>query len=67
MANFFASYSIEEHKSACTPYCPGVSGFPELECIGCQNLFHSKCVGIAPNVVDKIKGSFKCKVRKRNI
>ncbi len=49
--------------AACTPYCPGVSGFPELECNGCQTLFHSKCVGISPNVVDKIKATFKCKVR----
>ena len=46
----------------CTPYCPGVSGFPELECNGCQSLFHSKCAGIAPNRVAIIKHSFRCKV-----
>ena len=50
----------------CTPYCPGVSGFPELECNGCQSLFHSKCAGIAPNRVAMIKRSFRCKVRSRN-
>lgn len=47
----------------CTPYCPGARGFPELECTGCRSLFHSTCVGIAPNLVPKIKNSFKCKVR----
>lgn len=46
----------------CTPYCPGVSGFPELECQECQSLFHTKCVGIPQVALPKIKGSFRCKM-----
>ena len=51
----------------CTPYCPGVSGFPELECTGCQSLFHSKCAGIAPHRVAMIKRSFRCKVGLKSV
>ena len=51
----------------CTPYCPGVSGFPELECNGCQSLFHSKCAGIAPHRVAMIKRSFRCKVGLKSV
>jgi hypothetical protein len=61
--NFSVSGPARTAMTPCTPYCPGVTGFPELECNGCQSLFHSKCVGIAPNLVGKLKRSFKCKVK----
>ena len=46
----------------CTPYCPGVNGFPELECTGCQSLFHSKCVGISPVLLPRLMPTWKCRV-----
>ena len=46
----------------CTPYCPGVTGFPDLECTHCQSLFHSKCVGIHQVVLEKIRKTFRCRV-----
>ena len=46
----------------CTPYCPGVNGFPELECSGCQSLFHSKCVGISAVLVPRLMSTWKCRV-----
>ena len=30
----------------CSPFCPGVTGIPELECCSCHSLFHPVCVGI---------------------
>ena len=49
----------------CTPYCPGVTGFPELECRGCQSLFHGKCVGISTAVIERIQGSWMCRMCKQ--
>lgn len=46
----------------CTPYCPGVTGFPDLECTRCQSLFHSKCVGISEAALNRIRSSFKCRI-----
>ena len=46
----------------CTPYCPGVNGFPELECTGCQSLFHSKCVGISQTLLPRLMTTWKCRV-----
>ena len=46
----------------CTPYCPGVNGFPELECTGCQSLFHSKCVGISQALIPRLLTTWKCRV-----
>ena len=49
----------------CTPYCPGVTGFPELECRGCQSLFHGKCVGVSSAVIDRIQGTWMCRMCKQ--
>jgi len=49
----------------CTPYCPGVTGFPELECRGCQSLFHGKCVGIPQTAINRIQGSWMCQMCKQ--
>jgi len=46
----------------CTPYCPGVNGFPELECTGCQSLFHSKCVGISQTLLPRLMATWKCRM-----
>ena len=46
----------------CSPFCPGVSGIPELECTHCHSLFHPKCVSIPQWKVATIQNSFKCKV-----
>jgi len=46
----------------CTPYCPGVSGFPDLECTRCQSLFHSQCVGINESLLSRIRSTFKCRI-----
>ena len=46
----------------CSPFCPGVSGIPELECTQCHSLFHPKCVSIPQWKVATIQNSFKCKV-----
>ena len=46
----------------CSPYCPGVTGIPELECSKCHSLFHPKCVGIAQARVQALARSFRCKV-----
>ena len=51
----------------CTPYCPGVSGFPDLECTHCQSLFHSKCVGIHQSVLERVRSTFRCRVSSRKI
>jgi len=45
----------------CSPFCPGVSGIPELECTQCHSLFHPKCVSIPQWKVASIQNSFKCK------
>jgi len=45
----------------CSPFCPGASGIPELECTQCHSLFHPKCVSIPAWQVASIKNSFKCK------
>jgi len=45
----------------CSPFCPGVSGIPELECTQCHSLFHPKCVNIPQWQVANIQHSFKCK------
>jgi len=45
----------------CSPFCPGVSGIPELECTQCHSLFHPKCVSIPQWKVATIQNSFKCK------
>lgn len=47
--------------SPCSPFCPGVSGIPELECSVCHSLFHPKCVGIPNIMVTQIRDQFKCK------
>ena len=46
----------------CSPFCPGVTGIPELECTQCHSLFHPKCVGIPSWQVASIQHTFKCKV-----
>ena len=51
----------------CSPFCPGASGIPELECTQCHSLFHPKCVSIPAWQVASIKNSFKCKVRKSGL
>lgn len=45
----------------CSPFCPGVTGIPELECTQCHSLFHPKCVNIPQWKVANIQHSFKCK------
>jgi len=45
----------------CSPFCPGVTGIPELECTQCHSLFHPKCVNIPQWQVATIQNSFKCK------
>jgi len=45
----------------CSPFCPGVTGIPELECHQCHSLFHPKCVGIHQAMVTQIMDTFKCK------
>jgi len=45
----------------CSPFCPGVTGIPELECTQCHSLFHPKCVNIPQWQVANIQHSFKCK------
>jgi len=45
----------------CSPFCPGVSGIPELECIQCHSLFHPKCVNIPSWQVHNISDKFKCR------
>jgi len=45
----------------CSPFCPGVSGIPELECTQCHSLFHPKCVNIQQWQVASIQNTFKCK------
>jgi len=45
----------------CSPFCPGVTGIPELECTQCHSLFHPKCVNIPSWQVANIQHSFKCK------
>ena len=47
----------------CSPFCPGVTGIPELECTQCHSLFHPKCVNIPAWQVASIQQTFKCKVR----
>jgi len=47
--------------SPCSPFCPGVTGIPELECTQCHSLFHPKCVSIPQWQVTNIMGKFKCK------
>merc|ERR1712130_78341 len=46
----------------CSPFCPGVTGIPELECTQCHSLFHPKCVNIPSWQVASIQNTFKCKV-----
>ena len=61
----FLSFSVAATQIAmepCTPYCPGVSGFPDLECTRCQSLFHSQCVGINESLLSRIRSTFKCRV-----
>jgi len=45
----------------CSPFCPGVTGIPELECASCHSLFHPKCVGIPASRIAQIQGTFRCK------
>jgi len=45
----------------CSPFCPGVTGIPELECTLCHSLFHPKCVSIPQWQVPNIQGKFRCK------
>jgi len=47
--------------SPCSPFCPGVTGIPELECTQCHSLFHPKCVSIPQWQVPNIMGKFRCK------
>jgi len=56
-----AAPSPSLHFAPCSPFCPGVTGIPELECQVCHSLFHPKCVGIPPSQVDSLQDSFKCK------
>ena len=51
----------------CTPYCPGVSGFPELECTGCQSLFHTKCVGVPQVALTMLQSTWKCRVSRSKL
>jgi len=46
--------------SPCSPFCPGASGVPELECKTCHTLFHPLCVGIDEEKVEQRRSSFKC-------
>merc|ERR1719412_3506491 len=67
-SNVLASGEVVSSSTAmsalqpCTPYCPGVSGFPDLECTHCQSLFHSKCVGIHQSVLERIRPTFRCRI-----
>jgi len=45
----------------CSPFCPGVTGIPELECTQCHSLFHPKCVNIPAWQVASIQQTFRCK------
>jgi len=45
----------------CSPFCPGASGIPELECTHCHSLFHPKCVSIPAWQVNNIQATFKCR------
>ena len=58
--------TIKDKKRAdfapCSPFCPGVTGIPELECTQCHSLFHPKCVSIPAWQVATIQATFKCKV-----
>jgi len=49
------------HFTPCSPFCPGVTGIPELECTTCHSLFHPKCVNIEQWQIASIQSSFKCK------
>ena len=46
----------------CSPFCPGVTGIPELECSSCHSLFHPVCVGIPSNRIPQLARTFRCKV-----
>ena len=48
--------------SPCSPFCPGVTGIPELECSSCHSLFHPVCVGIPQNRIHLLASLFRCKV-----
>merc|ERR1711988_190559 len=67
-SNVLASGEVVSSSTAmtalqpCTPYCPGVCGFPDLECTHCQSLFHSKCVGIHQSVLERIRPTFRCQI-----
>ncbi|XP_071743370.1 uncharacterized protein [Lepeophtheirus salmonis] len=54
--------SSELEINPCTPYCPGVTGFPEVECKGCQSLFHAQCVGLLNS---RSMSNFYCKMCSR--
>eukprot|EP00096_Caligus_rogercresseyi_P013985 TRINITY_DN6545_c0_g1_i1.p1 TRINITY_DN6545_c0_g1~~TRINITY_DN6545_c0_g1_i1.p1 ORF type:complete len:687 (-),score=217.80 TRINITY_DN6545_c0_g1_i1:327-2387(-) len=56
--------SSDLDMSPCTPYCPGVTGFPEVECKGCQSLFHAQCVGLQYR---RNMSNFLCKMCSRNV
>ncbi|XP_023340374.1 uncharacterized protein LOC111710503 [Eurytemora carolleeae] len=47
--------------SPCSPFCPGVTGIPELECSSCHSLFHPVCVGIPHNRIHLLASLFRCK------
>jgi len=47
--------------SPCSPFCPGVTGIPELECSSCHSLFHPVCVGIPQSRIHQIQNAFRCK------
>jgi len=47
--------------SPCSPFCPGVTGIPELECNSCHSLFHPVCVGIPQARIHQLSQSFRCK------
>jgi len=57
-----AAMGPDSGLTPCTPYCPGVTGFPELECRGCQSLFHGKCVGISQSVIQRVQGTWMCRM-----
>ena len=43
----------------CSIHCPNASGYPQLNCVSCQSLYHPACVGLGPNV-DYMAYDFYC-------
>lgn len=35
---------------SCSVLCPNFTDYPDLSCVGCQVLFHPKCVGLSDEI-----------------